>query len=162
MTLNKKCNSCEKEFICQGSDTDISCWCDLYPKELILENNIACLCTSCLSSSISQKIIRLIAENNHEELLRIAGIFRDEIRLFLDIDYTIENGKYVFTKWYLLKRGFCCRSGCRNCPYPKENERRETKDVRRETKDVKRETRDERRERWEGVRGRRGAERLRD
>jgi hypothetical protein len=32
-------------------------------------------------------------------------------------DYTIENGLYVFTAFYLRQRGFCCRSGCRNCPY---------------------------------------------
>jgi hypothetical protein len=32
-------------------------------------------------------------------------------------DYYIENGKYVFTEQYHLKRGSCCGSGCRNCPY---------------------------------------------
>ena len=33
------------------------------------------------------------------------------------IDYYVENGFYVFTAHYLRKRGFCCRSGCRHCPY---------------------------------------------
>jgi len=32
-------------------------------------------------------------------------------------DFTIENGNYVFTRYYLKKRGYCCGSGCRNCPY---------------------------------------------
>ena len=32
-------------------------------------------------------------------------------------DFYIENGLYVFTREYLLKRGFCCQSGCRHCPY---------------------------------------------
>lgn len=32
-------------------------------------------------------------------------------------DYYIENGLYVFTAHYLLKRGYCCQSGCRHCPY---------------------------------------------
>jgi uncharacterized protein DUF5522 len=32
-------------------------------------------------------------------------------------DYYIENGYYVFTSKFLLKRGFCCQSGCRHCPY---------------------------------------------
>jgi hypothetical protein len=32
-------------------------------------------------------------------------------------DYYIENGLYVFTEQYLLKRGYCCQSGCRHCPY---------------------------------------------
>jgi len=33
------------------------------------------------------------------------------------IDYYMENGFMVFTAAYLQKRGFCCRSGCRHCPY---------------------------------------------
>ena len=33
------------------------------------------------------------------------------------VDYTIENGQWVFTAAYLLRRGHCCDSGCRNCPY---------------------------------------------
>jgi hypothetical protein len=28
-----------------------------------------------------------------------------------------ENGLMVFTEAYHLKRGTCCRSGCRHCPY---------------------------------------------
>jgi hypothetical protein len=34
------------------------------------------------------------------------------------IDYTIdEQGRFIFTAAYLLRRGQCCGSGCRNCPY---------------------------------------------
>ncbi len=33
-------------------------------------------------------------------------------------DYTVDdNGMMVFTADYLLRRGYCCESGCRNCPY---------------------------------------------
>lgn len=32
-------------------------------------------------------------------------------------DYTIEAGLFVFTAGYLKRRGYCCGSGCRNCPY---------------------------------------------
>ncbi|MEP7128301.1 MAG: DUF5522 domain-containing protein [Chitinophagales bacterium] len=33
-------------------------------------------------------------------------------------DYYInENGLFVFTEAYHLKRGFCCKSGCLHCPY---------------------------------------------
>ena len=31
--------------------------------------------------------------------------------------YWSENGYRVFTKQYHLKRGYCCESGCRHCPY---------------------------------------------
>ncbi|MBK9014907.1 MAG: hypothetical protein IPM82_12975 [Saprospiraceae bacterium] len=39
------------------------------------------------------------------------------LKLEEGIDFTIENGLYVFTAEYLRKRGYCCESGCRNCPY---------------------------------------------
>lgn len=32
-------------------------------------------------------------------------------------DFYIENGFYVFTESYHLKRGYCCGSGCRHCAY---------------------------------------------
>lgn len=28
-----------------------------------------------------------------------------------------ENGLMVFTEAYHLKRGYCCKNGCRHCPY---------------------------------------------
>jgi len=34
------------------------------------------------------------------------------------VDYYIENGFYVFTEAYHRKRGYCCGSQCRHCPYP--------------------------------------------
>ncbi len=32
-------------------------------------------------------------------------------------DYYFENGLMVFTEKYHLKRGYCCESNCRHCPY---------------------------------------------
>ncbi|MDX2135107.1 MAG: DUF5522 domain-containing protein [Saprospiraceae bacterium] len=32
-------------------------------------------------------------------------------------DYYVENGFIVFTKSFLRRRGYCCKSGCRHCPY---------------------------------------------
>ncbi len=37
--------------------------------------------------------------------------------LILGEDYYLENGNWVFTAKYLLRRGYCCGSGCRHCPY---------------------------------------------
>jgi iron complex transport system substrate-binding protein len=34
-----------------------------------------------------------------------------------DNDYYIERGAMVFTASYLKRRGYCCGSGCRHCPY---------------------------------------------
>jgi len=35
--------------------------------------------------------------------------------------YYMENGLVVFTAAFHLKRGYCCGSGCRHCPYDNEN-----------------------------------------
>ena len=32
-------------------------------------------------------------------------------------DYYMEGPNLVFTAQYHLKRGYCCGSGCRHCPY---------------------------------------------
>jgi hypothetical protein len=32
-------------------------------------------------------------------------------------DFYFENGLVVYTAAYHLKRGSCCGSGCRHCPY---------------------------------------------
>lgn len=31
--------------------------------------------------------------------------------------YLSEEGFIVFTEKYHLKRGYCCKSGCKHCPY---------------------------------------------
>jgi hypothetical protein len=38
----------------------------------------------------------------------------------LNVDYTIEEGRVVFSKDYLTKRGSCCGNECDNCPYTKQ------------------------------------------
>ena len=38
-------------------------------------------------------------------------------RLAEGVDFYVEDGKVVFTSYYLLRRGYCCNKGCRHCPY---------------------------------------------
>jgi hypothetical protein len=42
-------------------------------------------------------------------------------------DYYVEDGNMVFTEKFLLKRGHCCESGCRHCPYKEERKEPEEK-----------------------------------
>ena len=35
-------------------------------------------------------------------------------------DFYREGPYVVFTAAYLLRRGYCCKSGCRHCPYGEE------------------------------------------
>ncbi len=32
-------------------------------------------------------------------------------------DYYLDDGLFVLTEGYLLRRGYCCGNGCRHCPY---------------------------------------------
>lgn len=50
--------------------------------------------------------------NRHDQ-----NIHRSEVRRPADGDFYIENGLTVFTEEYHIKRGYCCGSGCRHCPY---------------------------------------------
>lgn len=43
------------------------------------------------------------------------GISKDVLKE--GVDFYIEYGNTVFTTAYLKKRGTCCKSGCRHCPY---------------------------------------------
>jgi hypothetical protein len=45
---------------------------------------------------------------------------RNELsELIQGIDYTVDSlGRFIFTREYHLKRGYCCENGCLNCPYP--------------------------------------------
>lgn len=45
----------------------------------------------------------------------IYDLYIEEV-LPLPLSYQ-ENGKKVFTAQFHLKRGFCCGSKCRHCPY---------------------------------------------
>ena len=38
-------------------------------------------------------------------------------------DYYSEGAAIVFTAHFLLRRGYCCESGCRHCPYQDLNEK---------------------------------------
>lgn len=38
-------------------------------------------------------------------------------KLIEGVDFYMEGDKFVFTAAYHLKRGHCCNSKCRHCPY---------------------------------------------
>jgi hypothetical protein len=76
-------------------------------------------CVTCLQLKLS-KATSDFAENvsitiAKEKSLQI-GVFNNK-RSLEGIDYYVENGFYVFTKWHHLKRGYCCKNKCRHCAY---------------------------------------------
>jgi len=44
-------------------------------------------------------------------------VYNKRIPLEEDDFYLNEDGYRVFTEKYHLKRGYCCKSGCKHCPY---------------------------------------------
>lgn len=42
---------------------------------------------------------------------------REKSNKLLPFDFYEEDGKKVMTEQYHLRRGYCCGSGCRNCPF---------------------------------------------
>ena len=45
-----------------------------------------------------------------------------ELSLVEGEDYYREGAAIVFTARYHLRRGYCCESGCRHCPFRDESE----------------------------------------
>jgi hypothetical protein len=56
---------------------------------------------------------------NYEEHAKIVPMTHaSSTQLIENEDYYIdENGNLVFTEAYHLKRGYCCKNGCKHCPY---------------------------------------------
>ncbi len=38
-------------------------------------------------------------------------------------DYYLEDGRIIMTERYLIKRGTCCGSGCRHCPFDPQHQK---------------------------------------
>ena len=56
-------------------------------------------------------------------------------------DYYIEGGRLVFTEAYHLKRGYCCGSGCRHCPFLPKHQKNNTEQIQPvNTVDLRRDT----------------------
>lgn len=85
-----------------ATDATLKCWCRFVemPGTLLARvpsGSRACLCHACVARE--RRAIRWmpLAEN---------GEF-----------YLLDDGRRVFTERYHLRRGYCCGSGCRHCPY---------------------------------------------
>lgn len=95
-STQKACERCGKDYSCSAKSQ--KCWCmDLGPLKEIPKEYKDCLCPDCLQEFKISK----------------------PAPLQQDVDYYYEGGNMVFTREYHLKRGYCCNSGCRHCPYKK-------------------------------------------
>lgn len=91
----KRCWKCGAEFACGAHAS--GCWCEKYPP-LKPAQGKDCLCPHCLATAAAQP-----ADAR-------SPLVEGE-------DYYLEGAAIVFTAAYHLRRGYCCGSGCRHCPY---------------------------------------------
>lgn len=117
MSHTNLCPKCGVSFKC-GASTG-GCWCSRLPAILPPDPTASCLCPDCLAKSLAQRIQQRIETLPFADALAFARQHASGQQALEHIDYTIEDGAWVFTRWYLLKVGSCCGNGCRNCPYPK-------------------------------------------
>ena len=108
----KICTRCRAVFTCGAAQRDEGCWCERLPHvPVIADEQADCFCPQCLSEAI-------VGLNPAELELPHAGKQKSSLpQLREGEDYYLEGGAMVFTAFYHLKRGYCCDSGCRHCPY---------------------------------------------
>lgn len=106
-----KCHQCQSTFSC-SQNTD--CWCCELPAIVIPEEGKNCVCPNCLKLKVDAKKEDLIdkKEFGFIKSLGLPEILKENI----DFNYN-EAGLMVFTKWYHLRRGYCCENDCENCAY---------------------------------------------
>ncbi|MGE5106881.1 MAG: DUF5522 domain-containing protein [Sphingobacteriales bacterium] len=119
MMKNKICSRCNSTFGCGATETNSNCWCNNYPPLFTPDPLINCMCPECLHKAIKEKIDDYVSQMTAEKAINDnkAKDLPPTNHYLEGIDYYRENSLWVFTAWHHLKRGYCCKSGCRHCPY---------------------------------------------
>jgi hypothetical protein len=116
MMKQKVCQKCSVSFNCHDSE----CWCNEFPAIMSLDPLRNCYCPNCLKEAVISKIEAYMNNLTPENISKIMALGKPE-KPVEGIDYYInEDGLFVFTSWYHLRRGDCCGNNCKHCPYKKE------------------------------------------
>ena len=98
---SKSCSGCGALFECGAGETG-RCWCNAYPAIEPDSQFEDCFCEKCLE-------LRTVAAGRSAKPASSALVQGE--------DYYVEGTAVVFTAAYHRKRGYCCKNGCRHCPY---------------------------------------------
>ncbi len=115
LNMNSRCKSCSKTFQCNAQCRS-ECWCIEYPAISHFDDAETCYCPHCLPLHIATQLETFIESNSTDHVIKFAKQYEDKEPIE-HIDYTVNNGDIIFTKWFHLKRGDCCENGCVNCPF---------------------------------------------
>ncbi|MBQ4832694.1 hypothetical protein J8L70_05515 [Pseudoalteromonas sp. MMG010] len=114
--LQLNCSQCNTLLTCNVNDIS-ACWCSELPAILPLDAEAtACLCRTCTLAKINHFLQHIYTQPIKTQLA-FARPFKNNDNLIAGLDYTMENNYMVFSKWFFLKRGTCCKNNCKNCPY---------------------------------------------
>ena len=103
------CKRCGGLFECNSERIE-SCQChSVHLKSdtlnVLQKTTWGCLCKNCLQN-IDHKL-----ETIKKEKFPTSSALQEAVH------YYIQDGLWVFTEYYHMLRGYCCKSGCRHCPY---------------------------------------------
>lgn len=114
----KNCSVCRAAFTCGPKPGESSCWCDQLPHvPLVGTQDQDCLCPKCLAAAISNSAPPGLEGENAGRGITPTETLQPS--LIEGEDYYWEGPAMVFTAHYHRRRGYCCDSGCRHCPYRK-------------------------------------------
>jgi hypothetical protein len=111
---NKRCWRCGAEFLCSAEGDAAHCWCEALPRISSIADGSDCLCAICLARVAREEARRPASEAQSGGGDQVVG---HSAVLVEGNDYYHDGAAIVFTAGYHLRRGFCCGSGCRHCPY---------------------------------------------
>ena len=95
------CDRCERAMEYQAPPFETS----RVTSDFLRQTNWDHLCPGCLKEL-------------EEKVQNIQGkIFPKPSELLEGLHYYIENGLWIFTEYYHMLRGNCCKNGCRHCAY---------------------------------------------
>ena len=105
-----RCPRCSVPFFCNKADITL-CQCSSVElseqtRAFLSKTSFSCLCKDCLieiDDQVKTAAAYSAADKNTE--------------LIENIHYYKEGPNWVFTELYHMLRGYCCKNGCRHCPY---------------------------------------------
>lgn len=125
----KNCSSCGENFTCGADGGEERCWCEALPHlPLAAIEGRDCFCPQCLSDAIQAALppgCSVGEPSLDSSWVSVAEPVKAATRtdmgqpslLLEGEDYYSEGGMMVFTASYHRRRGYCCESDCRHCPF---------------------------------------------
>lgn len=115
------CPRCGRAVVCAVAAGQAQCWCMDFPAVQVVDSRKNCWCRRCLNEQVQRTLAQRFDDGQVYQIAPVEAVGWQGQDLIEGVDYTIEQGLYVFSRWFHLKRGQCCGHACRHCPYGHQN-----------------------------------------